>query len=525
MQQQTHENIQCFPEQETNMPMANAVTCPTTGRQLEYKQLIENQETKHIWTQSFSNELGRLAQGNDANVKGTNTIFFIPRNKVPSHKMPTYGRIVVDIRPQKTEPERTRLTVGGNLIDYPGSVSTDTADLTMAKLIFNSTISTPNAKFMGIDVKNFYLGTPMETYEYMRLPLNIIPQDIINWYKLTKLVHSDGYVYIEIQRGMYGLPQAGILANKQLQFFLAEDGYHPTKNTPGLWKHETKPIAFSLVVDDFGVKYVGKQNAQHLIDTLQKHYTTSVDWEGKLYCGMTLQWDYKNGTVDVSMPGYVKSALHTFQHDTPQRPTNAPSAYTPPIFGATIQYTTPPDTSPPIDKAQTKRIQTVVGKFLYYARAVDPTMLHALNDLATQQSKGTQKTMQALTHLLNYAATHPDATIRYTKSAMILHIHSDASYLSAPNARSRVGGHHFLTNTTNIGTTDNNGAILNIASILRNVMSSAAEAEVGALFVNAKEAVVIRTTLAELGHPQLPTPIQTDNSTAHGIINGTVKQK
>ena len=106
---------------------------------------------------------------------------------------------------------------------------------------------------------------------------------------------------------------------------------------------------------------------------------------------------------------------------------------------------------------------------------------------------------------------------------MILAAHSDASYLSEPNARSRAGGHFFLS--TNCQYPPNNGAILNIAQIIKNVMSSAAEAEVGALFICAREAVYIRNILKEMGHPQPPTPIQTDNSTAEGVVNSNIQPK
>ena len=78
----------------------------------------------------------------------------------------------------KPKVEHTGLTVGGNLVDYPGDVSTKTADLTTAKILFNSVLSTPGAKFMGIDLKNFYLNTPLERYEYMRLPIDITPEEI-----------------------------------------------------------------------------------------------------------------------------------------------------------------------------------------------------------------------------------------------------------------------------------------------------------------------------------------------------------
>jgi hypothetical protein len=175
-----------------------------------------------------------------------------------------------------------------------------------------------------------------------------------------------------------------------------------------------------------------------------------------------------------------------------------------------------------------------LGTFLYYARAVDSTMLVAIGEIATQQSKATQATMQAITQLLNYCATNPDATIRYIASDMCLHVDSDASYLSVSKARSRVAGFHYLSSkprdpTKAPASTDplppSNGAILTPCHILRAVVSSAAEAELGGLFYNGKEACPIRITLEELGHPQPPTVLVTDNSTATGIVNDTVKQK
>jgi hypothetical protein len=108
---------------------------------------------------------------------------------------------------------------------------------------------------------------------------------------------------VEIQKGMYGLPQAGILSNELLQRNLANDGYRPTQHTHGLWTHDTRPISFSLVVDDFRVKYVGREHAEHLMACIKKNYNISSDWNGAAYCGLTLEWYYKNLTVDLSMPG------------------------------------------------------------------------------------------------------------------------------------------------------------------------------------------------------------------------------
>jgi hypothetical protein len=167
-------------------------------------------------------------------------IKFISVNDVQKNRTVTYAHFVCDYRPQKTEPECTRLTVGGNLIDYPGDIATSTADITMAKLVWNSVISTDNAQFMGMDIKNFYLNTPMDHQEYMRIQLRHIPNEIIEEYGLLELAH-EGFVYIEINKGMYGLPQAGILANKLLAKHLARDGYFQCQHMPGLWSHTLLP--------------------------------------------------------------------------------------------------------------------------------------------------------------------------------------------------------------------------------------------------------------------------------------------
>jgi hypothetical protein len=211
------------------------------------------------------------------------------------------------------------LTVGGNQIEYPGDKSTRTAGLTTAKILINSVISTLGAKFLVVDIENFYLNTPLGRLEYMVIKLSSLPQETIDKYDLIELA-QDGEVYIEIQKGMYGLPHAGILTNELLQRNLAKDGYRPMQHTHGLWKHNTRPISFSLVVDDFGVKYVGREHAEHLMECINKNYIISSDWKGSAYCGLTLEWDYKKCTVDLSIPGYIKAALHKYQHSAPACP-------------------------------------------------------------------------------------------------------------------------------------------------------------------------------------------------------------
>jgi hypothetical protein len=242
---------------------------------------------------------------------------------------------------------------------------------------------------------------------------------------------------------MYGLKQAGLLANQLLHTRLAPFGYYPARHTPGLWLHKTRPISFTLVVDDFAVKYVGRQHAEHLRNVLLQTYELTTDWTATVYSGMTLKWDYKNRTCDISMPGYVSNILSKFQHDAPKHPQHTPSRYVTPVYGAKTQYATK-DETPPLSAKQCLTIQKVTGSILYYARVVDQTVLMPLDDIATEQTKVTEKTQAATNQLLDYLATHPDAANRYHASDMILHIHSEASYLSVSNARSCLSCLFFL---------------------------------------------------------------------------------
>jgi hypothetical protein len=517
-----HTREQC--EEQSNF-FASAVFHPNTGNAMTYRQLITDPLTNHDWQRSAANEFGRLAQGIGGRVKGTNTIRFIKRSEIPSDRKPTYPRFVCEIKPHKVEVNRTRLTLGGNLIDYPGDVSTRTADMDTIKMIFNSTVSTPGAKFCSMDITNFYLNTKMDRPEFVRIPINLIPNEVVMEYKLQNLVDDQGNVYAIVEKGMYGLPQAGILANKALRERLEPHGYYEAYHTPGLWRHKTRPTKFALVVDDFAVQYSDKNDAQHLLAALKQNYeAVTIDWEGKLFTGITLAWDYDQRHVTLSMPGYVAAALEEFQHPAPTRREHQPYRHNPPNYGQKIQYTEAEDTTEPLNAEGILRIQRITGKFQYYSRAVDPTMNAALSALASKQTKGTQQTAQDAVKFLNYCHTHPDAALRYHASDMILKIQSDASYLSEPKARSRAAGHFYMGNKDTEQDTKQ-GAILATTAVMKPVLSSASEAEIGALFENCKRGEILRTTLDEMGWPQPATPVQTDNSTACGIANDNIKQQ
>jgi hypothetical protein len=495
-----------------------------------HRTLIRGDEADH-WKRATSKEIGRCAQGMPGLVEGTDTWRFISHADKPKDRIASYCKLVCAHNEQKCEPYRVRATYGGSNSDYTGDVSSPTADISTFKIHINSTISKRGARYMTLDIRNFYLGTPLTRFEYMRIPISAIPDDVIAHYNLLPLVQN-GFIMVEIRKGLYGLPQAGLLAYELLLTRLALGGYYPAANTPGLFLHETRPISFTLWVDDFGVQYTDKADVEHLTELLNQHYELTLDWTGTKYLGFTLEWDYINATVDLSMPGYIERALDRFGHPAPNRPQHSPHAWTPPQYGSGTQQTAEPDKSSPLTPANVTRLQQIIGVLLYYARMVDNTMLVALGTLASAQAKGTEATMDATTHLLNYCATHPDAKIRYHASDMTLHIVSDASYLSASEARSRLGGYFFLSK--NIGTTaprpDDppppwNAPVLVNSSIIKAILSSAAEAELGALFYNAKDGCMLRNTLQDLGYPQGPTPIQADNACAVGLANDQVKQK
>ena len=125
---------------------------------------------------------------------------------------------------------------------------------------------------------------------------------------------TNGLVYIFANRGIYGLPQSGLLANKLLVKILNKQGYHHSKLVPGIWNHDWRPVQFTLVVDNFGVKYVGEEHVIHLKQTIEDNYTVTSEWDGRRYIGITLYWDYKRRQVHISMPKYVTKALKQCNH-------------------------------------------------------------------------------------------------------------------------------------------------------------------------------------------------------------------
>lgn len=232
-----------------------------SGRKLSLDALLKG-DTKDIWWKGLSNEIGRLAQGNDFGVTPNDCMEFIFHHEVPKDKKVTYENFVCDYRPTKSEPWRVRLVVGGDEIDYFADAGSPTTTTLETKILLNSTISDSfkGARFMTCDLKDFFLCSYIASPEYVRIHNKYLPSDIISRYNLHSKLHH-GYIYFKIDKGMYGLPQAAILAYEQLCEHLSKAGYYPIPGTSGMFKHTTYPTVFNLCVDGFGTE----SDAEHLL--------------------------------------------------------------------------------------------------------------------------------------------------------------------------------------------------------------------------------------------------------------------
>ena len=209
---------------------------------------------------------------------------------------------------------------------------------------------------------------------------------------------------IEIQRGMYGLPQAGILANIQLKQHLKKYGYYETK-THGLFRHESRTTTFTLVVDDFGVCTTSKADLDHLRHAINNKYDTTIDTTCSTYLEISIKWDYRHQDLNVSMPRYISRALSRFIITLPTRPQHSSHTCAPIHYGKTVQLTDPVDNYPLLTPPEIREVQEMVGVLLYYANVVDSTLLVALNTIRSQQSKATKKTQNAVTTFYSIART------------------------------------------------------------------------------------------------------------------------
>ena len=385
------------------------------------------------WTTHLSEEYDRLF--------GTGTITWDGFITKPGNKKATYFSIQIKEkrRADGTIKRRVRGTVGGDRVEFTGERSSATASMECLKCLLNAVVS-EDAHWCTCDIQDYYLGTPMEEPEFMYILEKDIPLATKMKYDIE---FRNGRTMVTIRKGMYGLPNAGRIAQDKLIIHLIADGYYQCPHTPCLFKHMTRNIAFTLVVDDFGIKYKKEEDRDHLFATLRKHYVITTDLEGSKYLGIDIFHDRTLRTITLSMPNYVQDALTRFKVIKNKENTNSPLVYHPIKYGQ--QYELVDDSPPVTDPDQIKFIRQVVGVFLYYARSVDETMLCGLNKIASRQAKPTEDLMKDVHRFLQYAASFPNGQLVYKASKMKLFIHSDASYLFESLSRSRAGGFFYLS--------------------------------------------------------------------------------
>ena len=223
--------------------------------------------------------------------------------------------------------------------------------------------------------------------------------------------------------------------------------------------HDPSPLCLSLMIL---ASNMWANNMLYIIKCVENILQKNICWlDRKIILWYYTQLEFPK---EICWPIYAK-ILHKYHHTPSHCKQYSPYPYQHIIYGQKVQKPTPIDNTPALNAQDTKYVQQVIGALLYYARAIDCTMLVTLSKLSHMQSKPTQLTLRLIHHLLDYCATNPDATIRYTPSDMILKIQSDSSYLSEPKARSRCGGHFYLGSLPARNYTPN-GAILNSTNII-----------------------------------------------------------
>lgn len=498
-----------------SVQQVDAFAMDANNKPLTYRTALKGPDAVS-WRQAEHEEFIRL-------IEHTKTMCFIAPQSKPRERICSYYNPQVKLKIKAgARVYRVRGTYGGNITDYAGLRSSGTADLQTVKLLLNAAVS-EGAQIATGDAHDFYLATDLERPEYMWICRDQLPAATLARYG-DQIVWSGNRTMVQCNKGIYGLPQAGRLAHDLAVTVLATHGYHQCPNTPCLFRHTSRNIFFTLVVDDFLIKYTDKADVEHLCTALRDKWDFEMDWAASTYLGMKIDYNRTAPCVALSMPGYVAAALRRFNVERASKPTHSPLVCEPIRYGAHTQGVTE-DTSPALAPADIKFIQEVIGVFLYYARTVDPTMLAPLNKLASRQTRPTEQLLREVHHFLQYAATWPSAELVFVPSNMRLAIWSDASYLSESDSRSRAGGHHSLTTSADFSKAPLNGAVEAISVILPTVVSSASEAEVGALFLNAQAAASTRATLLDLGYPQAATPMITDNTTAAGFANNSIRLK
>ena len=288
-------------------PSVDRLNLATDGSKLNYKKAMNDPSRVERFKIAGADEYRKL-------IRERGCMHPIYPHELPNERRhdPTYynpqtkEKMLVDDVCQA----RVRGTAGGNLIHYEGDVATHSAAMTTLKTLINSTASTVGARLMTLDIKDYYINHDLERPEYLRIPLSAIPDEIRQEFDLDKYADREGNVLFEVTKAIYGLPQSGIVSEVVTIEVLKAGGFHQCLHTQGLFAHASLPsIKFALVVDDFIVR---KQDAEHLIEVLEKKYVLSKDREGRKYLGFNIQQDPSGTQITMDMPTKILAILLRF---------------------------------------------------------------------------------------------------------------------------------------------------------------------------------------------------------------------
>jgi hypothetical protein len=309
----------------THMPKSDLPALQATGplnlnpdgSTINYRKSHTGPNAQH-WTQADAEEMERLLT--------SGTILPMHFKDIPIDTVVTYVNPICSekLNDDETLKLRTRVTIGGDRIDYPYEKSAVTANMEALKILINAMIS-ENANWSTIDISDFYLGTPLPHPEHIRIQQALIPNAVIKFYSLERFLHR-GALYCSVDKTHYGLPQAGALSQQRLFKHLAKNGYHQLRHTPSFFRNESGTVRFGLVVDDFAVLWTRQLDFDHLLSTLTKLYKIKVNYKGNKYLGMTIQINRKARHVTLTMPGYVDKLLRRV------KPEDIKGAHTPAIY-------------------------------------------------------------------------------------------------------------------------------------------------------------------------------------------------
>jgi hypothetical protein len=455
----------------------------------------------------------------------------VPPSKLKCPFLNPVTRIKRDLITNEITDHRTRLTWGTQERAEDPSVNSSSVIASPAvKLFLNSVISDPNAGLSTIDLNYFYYQSKIPP-DYCRLLVKYIPPASRKLLGIANLP-DNATIYLRVTIAIPGRPDAGKIAQTALNKLLSSHGYLPAPRTVSLYTHVTNSIKLVSHSDDLLIKHDKRtKDIYHLSDSLKHQYQHKLTLEAKSYLGASIRLyrhptDHSRDELGISMPLFVRAAL-TELNFTPTYKPASPMIYTPPTY-TKADMNEVVDTSKPASIDQIRLLRKAVGKFRYYAPAVDILLIMPVSRLANQQSSTTLNTMDQLDRFLNFAYHHPSAELVYRPSNMIMWIHSDASHHGEPESKSRVAGYFCCGEPIFTGPEapyNVNAAFDIISTKLNRVTGSTSESETGGMYVNATAACPHRTTLLELGHPQPATPIVYDNEVSGDFALGKAKQK